>query len=88
MIKPYEAVNTFSRRPVIAQIVAYLVFIGEMLTFFICMYVNYKSTPRQIAILVCYLTTVVAQIIITLRVSCIDPSDDIMISYRTDPQNR
>ena len=88
MIKPYESINTFSRKPVPAQIITYFVFVGELITFFICMYINYKSTPRQIAILVCYLVTVTAQIVITVRVSCIDPSDNIMISYRTDPQNR
>jgi hypothetical protein len=52
------------------------------------MYINYKSTSRQIAILVSYIITVIAQIIITLRTSCIDPSDNIMIEYRNDAKNR
>ncbi len=88
MIREYYTVNTFSRRPVPAQIITYLVFIGEALTFFICMYINYSHIAKKIAILVLYIVTMIIQIILTLITSCADPSDDVMIEYRNNPGGR
>jgi hypothetical protein len=88
MIREYETVNTFTRRPVAAQIITYLVFIGEALTFFICMYVNYSHIAKKIAILLLYIVTMIAQVILTLITSCVDPSDDLMIDYRNNPSTR
>ena len=84
MIRKYETINSFTRRPVVTQIAAYLVFIGEALTFFICMYVNFTNTTRQITILVLYILTVIIQVIVSLMTSYIDPSDNIMIEYRNN----
>lgn len=88
MNKEYETINTFNRRPVLPQIAAYLVFIGEALTFFICMYLNFSNTTKQITILILYIVTAIAQVVVTLWTSCKDPSDSIMMSYRNDAKNR
>ena len=88
MIREYSTVNTFTRGPVPAQIITYLVFLGEALTFFICMYVNFVSTVRQITILVLYIVTMVVQVYLSIVTSCSDPSDSIMIDYRNNPKGR
>lgn len=88
MIKQYETINSFTRRPVITQIAAYLVFIGEALTFFICMYLNFTDSTKQIVILVLYIVTVIIEVVVSVMASYIDPSDNIMIEYRTDAKNR
>lgn len=88
MIKQYETINSFTRRPVVTQIAAYLVFIGEALTFFICMYINFRNTSTQIGILVFYIVTALIQVIVSIMASYIDPSDNIMIEYRKDTKNR
>lgn len=84
MIRKYETINSFTRRPVVTQIAAYLVFLGETLTFFICMYINFRNTTRQITILVLYIVTAIIQVIVSLMTSYIDPSDNIMIEYRNN----
>ena len=88
MISEYETINTFHRRPVPAQMITYLMFFGEALTFFICMYVNYTHLAKQIAILILYIITMIAQIILTVLTSCSDPSDDMMIEYRNNVSGR
>lgn len=88
MIRKYDTINSFTRKPVLTQIVAYLVFIGEALTFFICMYVNFRNTSLQILIFVLYIMTAFIQIIVSLMASYIDPSDNIMIEYRNNEKNR
>ncbi len=42
----------------------------------------------QIAILISYIVTVIAQVIIALIASYSDPSDDLMIEYRNNPKKR
>ncbi len=88
MLKEYSTINTFTRRPVPAQLITYLVFIVEALTFFICMYVNFRNTAKQVTILVLYLLSVTVQAYLTLSISCSDPSDSIMIEYRNNASGR
>lgn len=88
MVALYERVHTFSRRPVFAQIISYGVFIAEVVTFFLCLYMNYKSSRSQTIILIIYIITLIIQVITVIQVSYIDPSDDLMIEYRNDAKAR
>ena len=79
--REYGVINTFSRFPVIPQIATYILFMSEVITFFICIDVNFKSSSSKLIFLILFLSSSALQIITTIASSYMDPSDNLMIKY-------
>lgn len=83
-MQKYKPINTFSQRPSLAQIVAYLLFASQIVLFAVIIQKHYVSHSMRIAMIIVYSTVVVGHIVITVLTSYSDPSDDFMIRYRND----
>ena len=66
--------HTFSAKPSWTQVLAYLVFCGQIVVYFVCVDQVYRNIP----ILVIYSTMTAIMVISTLITSLIDPSDEIL----------
>ena len=81
-MKGYKTINTFSQRPSPAQLVSYLIFLLQILIFFIIIQARLASTSTRIVLIVVYSLSVGSQIVLTFLVSLSDPSDNFMIKYK------
>lgn len=83
-MKNYKTKNSFTQTPSAAQIGAYILFLMQILIFFIIIQKHFVSEVKRITMIVIYSTSITIQIIITLITSLSDPSDSFMIKYRND----
>ena len=81
-MKKYKIINTFSQKPSFAQIVAYLVFLMQVLIFYILVQKHYESQSVRIAMITLFSISVVTQGILALATSMSDPSDSLMVNFK------
>lgn len=67
--------NSFSRPPVLTQILAYILVTFQFFVFTLCLQNHMNSTPRVI-ILVLYYGSFIGLVTATCITSCCDPSED------------
>lgn len=79
MPSAYKTTNTFTMRPSAAQIVSYLLFSLQIITFYVIIQSRYQSRTLFITMHTLYALSLAAQFITTLVCSLIDPSDELMI---------
>ena len=82
LMKAYKTINSFTQIPSPAQICSYLLFLLQILVFWIIIQNRYTSSTTRIVMIVLYTISVVAHIIATFAASLSDPSDSFMIKYR------
>lgn len=83
-MKGYKKINTFSQAPSPAQIGSYLIFLMQILIFYIIIQARLVTPATRIVMLVLYSCSVACQIGVTLLVSLSDPSDSFMVRYRNN----
>lgn len=83
-MKKYKIINTFSQSPSIAQIISYLLFLMQVLVFFIIIQKRYESRVMRIVVIIVYSICVVFHVVVTFLTSLSDPSDDFMIKFKND----
>lgn len=83
-MKGYKKINTFSQGPSAAQIGSYLIFVMQILIFYIIIQARIVTATTRTVMLVLYSCSVICQIGVTLMVSLSDPSDSFMIKYKNN----
>lgn len=79
----YQVVNTFSRTPSPAQICSYVVILLESLIFYIMIRPNIISHPASLTFTLLFSASLVLLIITSFVCSYIDPSDSVMVKFKT-----
>lgn len=79
----YRTINTFTRKPGIAQLASYLIFSAMVATFYACILpeVANEMIPR-ITMHVVYPISLAVLIALTLASSIIDPTDSVVIECK------
>lgn len=83
-MRVYKTINTFTQCPSPAQIASYIIFLMQILVFYIIIQNRLQSPITRIALLITYSICVAVHIVFTLIVSISDPSDSFMIRYRNN----
>lgn len=86
-MQKYKTINSFTQRPSVAQIIAYLLFTMQIVLFAAIIQKHYKSNAKRIGIIVVYSILLFVHILATFLTSCSDPSDDFMIKYKNDRES-
>lgn len=82
----YTAKNSFSRYPSVTQIISYLLFVMQILLFYIVVQKHLEPHWKRTTMLVIYSIIAAVHLIITLLISLSDPTDQFMINCINDPQ--
>ena len=85
MSNNYSTINTFNQAPSSAQIIAYLLFVLQVVTFYSIIQLRISSSTSFIILHILYGISIIGQFAFTLRTSLIDPSDMVMVLYRRNP---
>jgi len=80
--RPYNTVNTFSRRPCINQIISYIIIIFDNITFWLLIQTNYESQLCRFTMITFFSCSVIIMLLLGCLTSSYDPSDPIMTEYR------
>ena len=80
----YSTVHTFSRAPSPAQICSYLVIATESVIFYLMIRPNIQSETTSIILTTLFTISLFVLLITTFICSYIDPSDSIMIKYKSN----
>ena len=80
----YSTINTFHQAPSPAQIVAYILFISQIALFYAVIQRRLESPTSFLVLHIVYGIAIFGQLVFTFICSIVDPSDPIMVSYRTD----
>lgn len=80
--RPYNTVNTFSRRPCINQIISYIIIIFDNITFWLLIQTNYENQPCRFTMITLFSCSVIIMLLLGCLTSIYDPSDPIMTEYR------
>lgn len=73
-----QETNTFTKAPVVTQIIAYVVVFIQFLIFTICIQVNISSTKNRIVVSVLYYLSFIIMLVSWIFTSKIDPSDSLL----------
>lgn len=71
----YTAKNSFSRYPSVTQIISYLLFVMQILLFYIVLQKHLEPIWKRITVVVIYSISIAVHLIITLMISLSDPTD-------------
>ncbi len=80
--RPYKAVNTFSRRPCLNQILSYLLLALDNFSFWLTVQNHYASETARYAIIALFLLSLLALLVLGGLTSSSDPADPIMAHHR------
>ena len=83
-MKQYEKITSFTQRPSVPQIVSYILFLLQVITFYTLIQSNYSQEISRTLFHILFAISISGEIIFTIITSCIDPSDTYMIEYKND----
>jgi uncharacterized membrane protein len=79
--RPYLKNNSFSKKPGLAQIASYVVFLLETILFYTVVLTRLRASAK-ISFGVCYTASLLMLVISAIVTSLADPADQMMICYR------
>ena len=79
--RPYVKNNSFSKKPGLAQIASYTVFLLETILFYSVVLPRLR-TPTQVSFGICYSASLVMLVVSAVVTSLADPADLMMVCYR------
>jgi hypothetical protein len=81
-IRPYNTINTFTRKPCANQIISYIIIITDNITFWLLVQTNYANQFCRFTMIALFACSVVIMLTFGCLTSGYDPSDPIMAEYR------
>jgi hypothetical protein len=78
----HPKINTFTRRPGVAQIASYIIFTAQVITYYVCLIPEAAEHFNAMIVMhTAYPVSLAVLIGVTLVASLIDPTDPVVIDY-------